>query len=189
MKRFVLGPLLAALAMFFWGFLYWGAPHAIPYKATHTVPDDAAAMEALQKAFPVSGYYLLPSPLKGSAQMQEGAKRGLAQVNIIKESLPAMDPKAMALGFLHCYLVALFLTVLLTRLAPSFQCTSCRVRFAAMIGLLLALYDFGQAIWWKHPIGWVSVAAFYNFTEFVIAGLVLAKFVTPKVNPTPAPPA
>ena len=43
MKGILTGSALAALAMFFWGFLWWGAPHYIPYKtAMKTAPKEAA---------------------------------------------------------------------------------------------------------------------------------------------------
>lgn len=37
--------------MFFLGFLYWGAPHYLPYKALGHLPDEAATADALAKIF------------------------------------------------------------------------------------------------------------------------------------------
>jgi hypothetical protein len=186
MKKFVVGPALTGLAVFVWGFLFWGAPHYLPYKANGTVPDDVAAMEALHKIFPATGYYLLPNPVKGSAAMAAGVKHGLAQVNIVTGPLAPFDPADMALGLVHCYVLALALTILMLRLAPAFRRPLSRVKFCAALGLLVALHNFAQAIWWKQPLGWVTIGSCYYFVEFVIAGLVLAKFVTPKDNAAPA---
>lgn len=47
MKKFVLAPVLAALAMFVWGFIYWGAPHHLPYKGLGTVADESATALAV----------------------------------------------------------------------------------------------------------------------------------------------
>jgi hypothetical protein len=186
MKKFLLGPGLAALAIFIWGFAYWGAPHHLPYKLSGTVPDDVAAMEALGKIFPASGVYLLPNPLKGDDAMAANAKLGLAQLNLVKEAQPGFDPKVMVLGLAHSYVVCVLLTLMLTRLAGSFHCYSSRVKFCAMLGLVVAVYDYTMAVWWKQPVGWVTAGAFYNFISFVIAGLILAKFVAPKAVPAPA---
>ena len=69
------------------------------------------------------------------------------------------------------------------KLAPAFGCAMARVKFCAMLGLLAALYHYAQAIWWYQPVGWVTVGAIYDWLEFAIAGLVLAKFLTPKPIP------
>lgn len=187
MKKFVLAPALAALAIFVWGFLYWGAPHLLPYKALRTVDDPSATALALGQMFPRTGTYLVPSPVLGEAKMNELAARGpMVEVHITKEPFTNADMgKCMAVGFAHMFAVCLLLTIILGTLAKAFVCWTCRVRFCAAIGLLVATCDLGQAIWWHHSLGWTLSQAFYDFVTYVIAGLVLAKFVTPK-DPVPA---
>lgn len=55
MKKFIVAPLLAAVAMFVRGFIYGGAPHLGPYRALSTVSDPDATTLAVQKLFPASG--------------------------------------------------------------------------------------------------------------------------------------
>jgi hypothetical protein len=181
MKKFVLAPVLAALAMFFWGFLYWSAPPLLPYKTLATVADESATALAIGKLFPSSGAYLIPSPLSGEEKMLELAKRGPSvEVHIRKESVPAMDPTVLLKGYAQMLVIAALLTGLLCRLEKSFERWTCRVKFCAAIGLLVALGDLGQAIWWHHAWGWTLAAAVFDLVMFTIAGLVIAKFVTPK---------
>ncbi len=187
MKKLLLAPALAALALFVWGFLYWALPHYLPYKALGTVADDSAAALALDKMFPASGVYLLPSPTLGQAKMEELSLRGpTVEVHITKEPMTAaQQAKCMALGFLHMFVICLLLVIILSGLEKAFECWMCRVKFCAKLGLLVAACDLGYAIWWHHSVAWTLGQSIYDFTMYVIAGFVLAKFVTPKA-PAPA---
>lgn len=182
MKKYLLAPFLAALAVFFWGFLYWGAPPYLPYKALGPTQDVSETALALGKFFPASGTYLLPSPLQGADQMQElGARGPMIEVHITKEGMSAADQaKCMALGFVHMFVLSLLLIIILGTLVKAFVCAMCRVRFCAAIGLLVAVCDLGQVIWWHHSLTWTLAQAFYDFSVYTIIGLVVAKFVTPK---------
>lgn len=185
MKKFVLAPFLAALAMFFWGFLYWGAPPFLPYRALHTVTDESATALAVGKLFPASGAYLIPSPLSGEANLVELAQRGPSiEVHIRQEPRPAMDPAVMIGGFVQMFVLAVLLTALLCGLTKAFERWTGRVKFCAMLGLLVAAGDLGAAIWWHHAWSWTIAAAVYDLVLYTLAGLVLAQFVTPKPEPT-----
>ena len=69
---------------------------------------------------------------------------------------------------------------MLCGLEKSFETWRCRVAFCAGLGLLVAIINLGDAIWWHHPWGWTLAKAAYNLILFAIAGLVIAKYVTPK---------
>ena len=187
MKKFILAPALAALAIFVWGFLYWGAPHLLPYKALGRVDDESVTALAVGKMFPTSGTYLLPSPLLSNDRMNELALRGPSvEVHIRKEPLTASDmATCMALGFAHVFVLCVLLTFVLGGLEKAFERWTCRVKFSAALGLLVATCDLGYVIWWHHSLAWTLAQALYDCGTFVLAGLVLAKFVTPKAAATP----
>ncbi len=189
MKKHVLGPVLAALAAFFVGFFVWGLPHHLPYKALGTVADDSATALAIGKLLPASGAYLLPNPLLGEARMKELSARGpMVEVNIRKEGFNEADMgKTMATGYVHLLVLSVALSFILCGLEKAFVCWTCRVKFCAAIGLIVATFELGNAIWWHHGLGWTLARAVYDLLVFVVIGLVLAKFVTPK--PAPAAPA
>ncbi len=54
MKRLSLGVVLATLAVYAWGMLYWGF-NPLPYAAWQRTNDDVAAGQALLEQFPRSG--------------------------------------------------------------------------------------------------------------------------------------
>ena len=188
MKKHVLAPALAALAVFFFGFVYWGLPPHLAYKGLGSVDDVSATALALGKMFPATGTYMLPSPLDGDDKMNELAARGPSvEVHILKEPFTNADMgKCLALGFLHMFVVSLLLSLILCGLEKAFERWTCRVKFCASIGLLVATCDLGYVIWWHHALGWTVAQSVYDFLVYVIIGLVLAKFVTPK-TPAPAP--
>lgn len=184
MKKFVLAPVLAALAMFVWGFLYWGAPHHLPYKSLGSVADESATALAVGNFFPASGVYLIPSPLSGDDKMAELMQRGPSlEVHLRKEGMKAMDPAVLLAGYVHMLVIAVLLTGILCGLEKAFERWTCRVKFCVGIGLLVAVGDLGAAIWWHHAWGWTLALSVYDLGMYAIAGLVLAKFVTPKPAP------
>lgn len=182
MKKHVLAPALAALATFIFGFIYWGLPPHLAYKGLGSVPDVSETALAVGKLFPATGAYLLPSPLDGDEKANALAARGpMVEVHLIKEPFTSADMgKCMALGFLHMFVIALLLSFILCGLDKSFVRWTCRVKFCAAIGLLVATCGLGDAIWWHHALGWTIARSTYDFLVFVVIGLVLAKFVTPK---------
>lgn len=188
MKKFVVGPVLAALAMFMFGFLFWGIPHALPYNSLGSVPDESATLLSLGKLFPASGAYLLPDPRGAQDKVTELMKRGpLAEVHIRKEGMDPLSPGDMAGGYLQMLAIAIVLAVLLNRMTRAFDCWACRVKFCAMIGVLVAIGDLGATVWWHHQLSWTLWQALFDFVSYLIAGLVLACFVKP--TPSPIPPA
>ena len=183
MKKFVLAPALAALAMFVFGFLYWGAT-TLPYSVVSSVGDDSSSALALGKIFPATGTYLVPGMGTPEPRRSELVQRGpFAVVHFVKEGMPAMDPKVLAQGYAHEFMLCLLLAIMLGSAAPSFKCYSCRVKFSAVIGLAAA--DLGDSIWWHHAVSWELVQGLYTLVAFIIAGVVLAFFFTPKVTATP----
>lgn len=119
--------------------------------------------------------------------MAELAKRGpMVEVHIRKESTPAIAPSVMIAGFLQMLVLAVMLAGMLCGLEKSFVRWTCRVKFCAAIGLLVAICDLGHSIWWRHAWGWTLGQAFFDLVMYTIAGLVLAKFVTPKAEAAPA---
>jgi len=94
--------------------------------------------------------------------------------------------KVMAMGILHVFVLSVLLSFILCSLEKAFVAWTCRVKFCASIGLLVSTADLGSVIWWHHALGWAAAQSAYDFLVFLIIGLVLAKFVTPK---TPAPAA
>jgi hypothetical protein len=189
MKKYLVGPALAALAMFVFGAVYWMSP--FPYKVLGRVADDSGAAQTLAGIFPETGTYLLPGAYLDEKTMTELYKSGPSVlVQFVKEGHPVMEPVVFVKGYLHNFVVCLLLAVLLVRAEASFRGYWCRVIFSAMVGLVGAvLLCLGDPIWWHHPWGWHLFGGLYAVLAFAVAGLVLGKFLTPRPAAAPAPAA
>lgn len=183
MKKFLLAPFLAALALFVWGFVYYGIS-GLPYRAVATTADDAATMQALAATFPTTGTYILPSPqLMMSDEKKFGAlmQRGpLATVHILKEGRPPMSTAQMLKGFLLGWISCLLLALLLHKTSSALPGYACRLMFSLTAGVLIALYsNLGEVIWWNQPLGWHVTTIIYDITGWAVVGAILAKFFAP----------
>ncbi|GAB4151171.1 MAG: hypothetical protein Tsb009_26450 [Planctomycetaceae bacterium] len=179
MKKFVLGVIFATIAMYLWGFLYWGI-NSVPYEAWKKTPDDAAAGEALLKHFPEDGTYHIPGPHHEEKVRNQLYEQGpVAMVHITsREGRPAMDPSIMVQGFLLNLLVVFLLALLLKQVSGAIPSYFSRIRFFAFLGVIAALFvDGGDAVWWGISWEWKIFVAIYDASAIVIAGLVLSNFV------------
>ena len=171
MKRFVLAPFLAALAMFFWGFIYYGLS-GIPYKALGTAGDVGPALGQL---FPADGTYILPDPRSSPEVMTEQMNRGqLAMVHIRKSGVMAMDGAVMAKGFALEFVSCLLLALLLHKAYGMQDACINRFCFSVLTGVLVTLFaNGGQAIWWQQDWGWHLMTMLHDIVCFALAGAVL----------------
>jgi hypothetical protein len=70
------------------------------------------------------------------------------------------------------------IALLLRQVSPAFPRYLDRVRFIALTGFVAAFFiDGGEIAWWMMPVDWKTYQAVYNFLFWMIAGLILAKFV------------
>ncbi|NUM52960.1 MAG: hypothetical protein HUU46_04890 [Candidatus Hydrogenedentes bacterium] len=183
MWRTVLGVLAASIAIYLWGFLYWGAVGVQTWVWKNPV-DGAAAQRALSEIFPEEGTYYVPSP--GQPDWEKHMSTGpLAFVHMIdRDGRPIVDPSIMLKGFI-LYLVTVAVLALMMRAAlPALPTYGSRVYFVALAGLVsMLLVDIGEHVWWVLPFRWKLVQGVYNFGAWLLAGAVLAFFVRPEATP------
>ncbi len=177
MKNNLLAPALAAVAMFIFGSIFWMNP--LPYKVISTTDDDRVAAATLDTVFPATGLYLVPSPHINPEVAEELFNEGpIAMVHFVKEGHPMMDPAMFLKGYLHYFVVAFLLGIILRKSAGSFKGYGCAVKLSAFIGLTGAtLTTLSEAIWWRHLWSWGLINLLYATLTFMVAGLVLAKFL------------
>lgn len=180
MKRVILGSLVAAVVIFFWGFLYW---NVLPLRnaATLAAPDEQELMRELS-ALPESGTYQVPDPRNSGTEEEYGSRLGQGPVALVllrREGGPLFDPMVLLKGFLHM-LVTTFLIAIALRMArlPTF---GSRFVLVLVLGLAAATFaNLGEPIWFYQPWGYHILQAFYDLTVWSLAGLVLAKLVRPE---------
>jgi hypothetical protein len=176
MKGVAIGSVAAAVAMFFWGFLFWGAT-TLPYQVMRPVADLPALQQALRAALPETAVYLMPHPSQGSQEevsklMEQGS---FGRIIFVREGVQ-MGGSTFLFGFLHNIVTAFLLSLLLRAAAPSSYGSG--VTLVVLAGLAGAVAsNLGKPIWYFHPWAVHVVDFVYDLTLAAVAGLVLAKFV------------
>jgi len=179
MKRILIGSLLAAVVLFVWGFLFWGLS-GVANAVMDPVPDEAALSQKLSEALPKSGVYVLPYP--PSQPSDEFLKRHeagpLAQIFYRREGLNPMSGGVFGAGFVHMLVSVLVMAFALNLALPATSSYGARVKLVIVAGLAGAIYsNLGKPIWWHHVWDYHLLEFVYDFTSWVLAGLVLARFV------------
>lgn len=180
MKNLFAGSLLAAVAMFIFGAVYWSSP--IVGAGSRDIDNDAAVQAMLKETFPETGIYHVPGidlyaeDAETYNAMHEAGP--VAMINIIHQPGPPMPPGTYVAGFLHEWLVCFLIGLLLMRAAPALPSYGARVGFVTFAGLVMALFvNVGAVIWWRMPVALEIADAVYSVVAWLLAGLVLARFV------------
>lgn len=172
MKNLILGSVLAGLAFFIWGFVYYGIS-GIPYKALGQ-SDDTVAL-SLKKAFPTEGTYLFPNPNEENAQ--ELHKRGPVAMIHIKPNGNPNPMSMMGTGFIHGWIYCLLLAALLKQICKK-SGYGARVGFVVLVATAGAFAArIGDAVWWQQSMSWQLANFAYAVIGGAIIGAILAKFI------------
>ncbi len=179
MKRILIGSVLAAVVLFVWGFLFWGVS-GLADAVMDPAPDEAALSQKLAEVLPKTGVYLLPYP--PSSPTDEFVRRHeagpLAQIFFRREGTNPMGGGVFLGGFLHMLVSALVMAFALSLVLPAAPGYGARVKVVLLAGLAGAIYsNLGKPIWWHQTWDYHFLTFVYDFTSWVLAGLVLAKFV------------
>jgi hypothetical protein len=174
-KSVFVGALAAAVAMFFWGFIYWGIS-PIPYQIMRPVPDEAGFVQKVAPSLAESSAYLLPHPTQADAMKKQ--QKGPIGI-ILWRSGPGNSPGLVfGGGFVHMFVSALLMAMLLRMALPALPGYGTRVCFVALAGLAGATFShLGAPFWWHGPWSFHLLGFVYDSLGWLIAGLVLAKLV------------
>ncbi|HET7292937.1 MAG TPA: hypothetical protein VFM88_10965 [Vicinamibacteria bacterium] len=179
MKSLVVGSVVAAVAMFFWGFLVWGVS-PFPYQVLKPVADVPALQQALKATLPETGVYLFPHPSQGpEEELQKKVSEGaFGRVVFVREGA-TMGGATFGLGYLHNLVTALLLALLVRQAGGVTY--GARLGTVVLAGLAGAIYsNLGKPIWYFDPWGAHVLDFAYDLSSYVVAGLVLAKLVKPE---------
>ncbi|RKX30160.1 MAG: hypothetical protein DRP71_15490 [Verrucomicrobia bacterium] len=166
----LLATFLAALAMFVWGFAYYGVS-GIPYKSLQPAQNVGAQLDEL---FPTTGTYVIPDPRTENDKLSKQLEKGpFATVHIRKGGTPAMDPLLMAKGFILGWVCCLMMAVLLAM--TGIRGYGPRLVFILFAGVIMALFTHGgDVIWWRQDWAWQIHTMIYSIGAWLVAGLLLA---------------
>ena len=186
--RVLLGSLLSAVVLFFWGWIYWhfvpplsGAWRAIPVEIEERLVQD------LDESLSVNGVYMYPrsdtSRPDQNAAHEEWIKKNQTGPRFMiffnTQGFAQRDmSKTLIAGFVHMLVCSLFCGGLLASAGPM-CCYPARVFFVFMVGLFATVWiNFSNPIWFHHPWDNALLFAGYNTVAWLLAGLVLGAIVS-----------
>ncbi len=167
--RIAISAAVSAVALFFFGFLWWGI--LMPVVRPAGVLEDQALVDQVT-ALPESGAYIYPDYANPDP---EAGDQPMALVYLKKSvSMGGM----MGAGILHMFICSALVAAVIARLnLPVF---SSRFGYVFAMGTLLAIWaDFGNMIWWHYPPFWAGYHFAYDLISWTIAGLIIAAIVKP----------
>lgn len=186
-KRVAIGAVLSAVAMFMWGYFYWGIlPLQSGVWQESTTADQLALSEALGKHLADDGVYFLPWPEEGvddqsdpNSPFYKRRKDGpLVHIYYQRAGAEPMAPATFAFGFLHVLVANIFLACLLAILKNGFCCFGARVAFVAGIGSFAGFWiEMSHPIWFHHPLSYALFSWGYHISVWLIGGLILGALV------------
>lgn len=166
--RIALASVVAAVALFFFGFVWWGL--LMPIVRPADVITDASLVENMASSLDGSGPYFFPD-YAGS----DDATSGPAAILYFNRQAPAMST-VMGLGFGHMLISTLIASVFASLVSARTFATRFGVVF--FLGLFVAVWaDVGNMIWWRHPLPWTGFHFGYDVLSWVIGGLIIASIV------------
>lgn len=176
MMRLVLGALIAAFLMFMWGFAFWGSGMIDP--ASHMPPEgEQAVADSLRTHATQHGLYFVPD-MKNGTEAEAAARmaQGPFAMIYVKPSGATMgDPAVMGMGFVHMFVTALLIGVLLTWVLAATPTWMDRFKVVILVGVIATMFaQLATPIWWHHSWGVASMFAAYDMVSYVLAGAVMA---------------
>ncbi|QDT65737.1 hypothetical protein [Calycomorphotria hydatis] len=186
--RFNLGIVIAAIALYAFGFLYWGVS---PFGTfVWERPKDPEAVRAfLKEHFPENRTYgipVFPAPDGGEDAKNEFAKAHaegpVAIVHMTNvDGRPALDSSIMIKGFILNAICIMLVANIMKFVVTSLPTYISRLLFVLSLGLLVAIFtQAGDIVWWKIDWQWKSYIAVYDLGSFLIIGAILAHYISPE---------
>lgn len=178
--RFILGVVVGAVALFFWGFVFWTV---LPYPGSvlKTLPNQDTLTQALQDAIPADGAYLIP----GAEQTEETlakSQSGPVAMILFRKGGAAPQDATMLNGFLHMLGSAFLLAIAVATAGR--RSFFGRFILVFWIGLFVAIWtQMSDVIWWHFPIQYACLQMTYHLSAITILGVVLALFIRPPAEP------
>ncbi len=132
--------------------------------------------------FPENGTYYVPGFDQDQEQIEQLFSSGpVAFVHMLSATGRSMtDSSIMIQGFFLNLIVIVLIAVLLRQVCSALPTYLDRVKFVALAGLTAAvLIDCGAAVWWQIDWSWKLYGAFYDFSAWLISGIILAHFIQP----------
>lgn len=185
MARVIIGALVATIAMFFIGFIFFATPLAKLGIANIEDPQAAAVQQALAASLPRTGTYQVPGT-DTPAQTNMYSRGPIATIHYNTDGFAATDGASIAKGLVLNFLVALLIGAALIGIDRRVPDLGSRARVAVIIAVAATAYTrLGEPIHWHHDWGHFIYLFVADALTLAAAGVIVAWFL-PKSNAAPA---
>lgn len=173
MNQNVLLSLVAGIVLFVWGFLSWAV---LPWHmmVANQFTDEAAVSGVLKANTPRAGVYFLPF-----SEQDHGPDQVGAFANVLPHGTEMNMGKQMAIGLIT-HIVSAFLVLTLLSMTAGLGYWA-KIGFFATVGLTIGFASHATYWnWFGFSTAYVSVTIADILIGWILAGLVVAKFVNTK---------
>jgi hypothetical protein len=177
--RLMLGILLATLAIFVWGAAFWMNP--LPNRLFRETGADVAIQDLMKENMAEDGLYMLPSSHLEKAEMNRLYSRGpIAMIFYHREGISGMNMSSLVTSLFHNLFSVIFLALLMMMVRGSIPTYGSKILFAGLAGLGMAFFsNLTNSIWFFYPWAYTLTGLLYDVTIWIVAALVLGKFIKP----------
>lgn len=182
MAKTLLGGLLAGVALYIVGFIFWGTPLSLLAFNRLEQPQSAALQQALAETLTVSGTGAYLVPATGTAAGDLLYARGpVAMVHFNTSGFPVVDAGALGTGFLLAIVTGLILALALGAIGSRVTDFFSRAQVAILFALAATLYtELGQPVFNHFGYGYWTYLFLSDFIGLSVAGLIIARWFLPR---------
>jgi hypothetical protein len=182
MAKTLLGGVLAGVALYLVGFLFWGTPLSQLAFNRPGDPQVAAAHQALAETLTPTGTgtYLIPAPDTAGGSVLYG-KGPVAMVHFNTSGFPVVDGGALGMGFLLAILTGLIIALALGAIGSRVTDFFSRAQVAILFALAGTVYtELGQPVFNHFGWGYWIYLFLSDFIGLSVAGLIIARWFLPR---------
>ena len=184
MPRMMLGAILAAIAMFITGFIFFATPlNRIAFSGTNET-QQAVVQQTLAANLPATGTYQIPIAEQSAATAIMYGKGPIATIHYNTARFAASSMEQLIGGFVHDIIVALIIGFALLGIASRVTDFGSRARLVGLFSVAAtALVHLGEPIWYHH--GWTHFIYFFigDSAILIAGGLIIARWFLPRSTP------
>jgi hypothetical protein len=186
MARVIIGAMVATIAMFFIGFIFFATPLAGLGTAGIDDNQAAAVQQAMAANLPRTGTYSVPGV--GTREQTNMYSRGpIATIHYNTRGFAAFDAATAIKGLVLNFLVALLIGAALIGIDRRVPDLGSRARVAIIIAVAASAYNhLGEPVYWHHDWGHFLYLFIADAAALSAAGLIIAWFLP---RPRAAAPA
>ena len=186
MVRVIIGAAVAAIVMFFIGFIFYATPLARIGMASIDDSQAAAVQQALAASLPRTGTYSVPG-VDTPAQTNMYSQGPIATVHYNTGGFAAMDTTYLVMGLVFSFIIALLIGAALIGIDRRVPDVGSRARVAVIIAVAaVAFIHLGGPIFMHHDWGHAIYVFIADSLALAAAGLIQAWFLPRPRDAAPA---